>query len=1356
MKCVESLKKASYLLLYACVLVIVQSTLAADYSWIASDDGNWSESSNWNPKGEPGAADTAIFANTFISGAVVNADDGISPVAELKIDNPDDTAVRVFDGALSLDSVSLVDGWVELRGSWNSSVKNVLSLGESAGAVARLTLSGNAVFSATNEHALYVGNAVNANGVVKVKDNAKMMLSATDTDYGITLGKEAGTVGSFLQEGGLVFSVGRFLPGYLGYGYYELSGGTLDLPYGGTDTRYRLCVKSGSTGLFYQRGGEFLVNTNGAAANNHFDICGGYDGTEGIYYADGGSSFFDMQLKLLSEISSPMANTYAELTVDDDALVENTSTVYLRSPTHESENGTAVVNLNRGGTLKTHEIKHGHSGGLSRLNADGGVLDLVQSYENTALFSDISETTIYEGGLEIRHSGVAGSRIPGELKNPEGHGISTLTLVNGGSGYLAPPRVIISGGSGSNATAVAFIDHVTGMVTGLVVTCRGQGYAPYDVVTASFSGGGGSGGSASAVLTENVSGPLVLSGYQRLVMYSQPFFDGEYVVHKGWFLQSTSSDGAPNLSKVRVSGDDAEFQNGSGTPGNNTPDKWDLINPDATLTMGGEYGGGRIYLPCGTDGTVYQQHYSLLDAAFGRSLYETMGNNSQNAAALVFNTARRQPGGALRITTVTNLSVVVADDTSEIAFGAGNPVVPGVFIGITSVLSTLDQNGKIVALDAYDDGFGATSNFWMFSSETAASLEINSLRIEDAQTLNLQESGVTVVGSGSVVARDGATEKTRITGGALTSGNGVDLMLYDFHNCVARRNLSDVSSGLVVDSLITDNGATPIALFAYGREWNPDVMSIAEGPAVELTQTTNTYSGGTRIIDTLLSIADDRSLGAVPAQPTNNIMTSGMAVLRAPVDENLTISLHSNRNIRVCGGELTFIGDDSWQAGRVLFDVAGDISGKGVLVMNHWTGSGVRSVVKLSGDNSGFEGDLAVHGMLRLSGEKSLPVDININLCDRGNVTTGGGILEMAGIFDRAPGSKSGQVRWGEVNDVAPGYASNNDNAHGGGFSAYGGPLTVNLGGDGRQLIMGVDGFEPARLRLQDDYATDELSWMNPVDVTNRTLLVQVACDSTSEMVLWRGAVSTSSTDGGGAFHKTGAGNLVLADGADFGPVAFSADSAVELLITNHQILACNISGIATALDKYGEGITKMSGSNTYEQATSIYEGSLLINGTNTAGGTFTVQPGAVLGGTGTIVPKSGAEVIVNGRLAPGSDVFSCENLILGRENELTDLNLNGVLDLDVSLIANDMITLNGDLNVGAEAAVDVSALDESVWAERCADTLTVLIWTGSINGDLSAVSVSGLPWGWSFKVDESAKEAYISYASPGTLIQLF
>jgi autotransporter-associated beta strand protein len=1337
--------------------------LAADRVWQAAGDGDWSDPANWVGGTLPGASDTAVFNNALSADATVNMDGGAPLIGKIRVDNPDNAHTRVFAGTQAVLSNEFVKGRAELRGMWSSNQKAITSVGQLAGQTAWLTLSGDAAFVATNQHALYIGNVNNARGRVMVKDNARLSLSTADTDNGLSIGRSTGSVGSFLQEGGVVEAVGRFMPGYNGYGAYEMLGGRLVLPYGAGNTRYRLAVQANSTGLFYQRGGELTAAANGKNGDFFFEIGSGNNNAAGIYYADGGVARVGIEIRLMASTGNVNSPSYNELSISGAGVVETPERVYLRS-NNLTYGGDSMLNLNRGGLLKTFNLLLGmppSGSGASFLNFDGGTLELTNTNELSTFLSTVTNIRLYEGGMNLRLSGT-GVRATGVLRGPGGWGVASVTVTGGGSGYLAPPRVTVTGGSGSNAAAVAFIDHVTGAVTGAVVTCRGEGYGESDTLALTISGGGGSGATATAVLTENRTGPLVKSGPSRLRVDDQPEFDGEYVVREGVFMQSANgaSVGSPNVSAVRVSGDGAVLQvgnSGTGLAGitNNVPSLWNLINPSVSLYLGGDFGGGEFILPCGAEDTVFRQAFNSLELGIGHSRLNTASQNATNGAAMIFGSVSRPPGAAVRMTTITNLTVTVNGDVSSIAFGAGRPVLAGVHFGDQPVLMTLDEAGRWKALEGYDEGFGAESNHWVGVAATAEGLAVNSLSLADGAELTLQAEGVTVVGSGMVVATNGAAGGTRVAGGTLTSGNGADLILFDAHNLLERRNVAPAMTGLAVDARITDNGAVPVALFALGRMWSADLHTIQGGPAVALTRGDNIYSGGTYITDTLLSVAADGSLGAVPAVPTNNIVSSGMALLRAPVDD-VTVTLHPNRHIRICGGGLTLIGDTNSQPGREFFHVPGNIGGKGVLVLNHWTGAGVRSAVRLSGDNRAFEGAVAVHGLLRCTGGHSLPPKANLLLCDKGTVTTGGGILETAGAFTRAPGSGAGQVLWGEVNSVAPGYAKDNSGANGGGFSAYGGPLTVNLGGDRRRLTLGQDGFAPARLRLQSDYATDLLTWENPVDVTNGTLNVQVAYNATDKTAVWRGAVTSSSPDGGGAFTKIGNGKLRLADGADFGPVIFNANNTVELFVTNRMTLACNLQGGSMLLEKYGAGTVVLEGSNTYGQATRVFEGVLLVNGRNVGGSPLSAQPGGVLGGTGHIVPLSTAYVTIKagGTLAPGAGGETGAVLTIGSADSPNELRMEGgCLSVAVGLATHDRVTVYGNLNLWTASAstVAVAVKDEAVWQARRGEEIPLLTWTGDKIGTGTLSAATPLPTGW--KLRERPGMLYMSYASPGTVI---
>ena len=56
-----------------------------------------------------------------------------------------------------------------------------------------------------------------------------------------------------------------------------------------------------------------------------------------------------------------------------------------------------------------------------------------------------------------------------------------MRLVNGGSGYVTEPTVVISGGAGSGATARAFYSN--GVINRLVLLTHGTGYLSAPTVT---------------------------------------------------------------------------------------------------------------------------------------------------------------------------------------------------------------------------------------------------------------------------------------------------------------------------------------------------------------------------------------------------------------------------------------------------------------------------------------------------------------------------------------------------------------------------------------------------------------------------------------------------------------------------------------------------------------------------------------------------------------------------------------------------------------------------------------------------------------------------------------------------------
>ncbi len=137
-----------------------------------------------------------------------------------------------------------------------------------------------------------------------------------------------------------------------------------------------------------------------------------------------------------------------------------------------------------------------------------------------------------------------------------------------------------------------------------------------------------------------------------------------------------------------------------------------------------------------------------------------------------------------------------------------------------------------------------------------------------------------------------------------------------------------------------------------------------------------------------------------------------------------------------------------------------------------------------------------------------------------------------------------------------------------------------------------------------------------------------------SAAVTWTGAVSgfwdavsanwKFNSDGAATYFA--AGDAVVFDDSLAGNASLTLVSAVAPAsvtfantTTSYALVSGGggISGAAT-LTKNGSGTVTLAGGNTYTGATTVNAGTLLVNGTSD-GSSFTVQSGAVLGGTGTI-----------------------------------------------------------------------------------------------------------------------------------------
>ena len=368
-------------------------------------------------------------------------------------------------------------------------------------------------------------------------------------------------------------------------------------------------------------------------------------------------------------------------------------------------------------------------------------------------------------------------------------------------------------------------------------------------------------------------------------------------------------------------------------------------------------------------------------------------------------------------------------------------------------------------------------------------------------------------------------------------------------------------------------------------------------------------------------------------------------------------------------------------------------SGIGALFSGNITGSGKgitksgSSLLVFSGNNSYTGMTSITGGVLRLA---------SANALNGGTGTTGGlsaltlngGVLELgAGDFSRGLGTGSSQFQ------ITGGTS---------GFSAFGAPRVVTVGGDpSQEMQWGSVNFAPTTLVLNQAfsnqatvYANGSIELTNKIDLNGVTRTIQVGADK----ALVSNDIRTSSGTAG--LTKSGGGTLVLTGNNTYnGTTTISAgalsigsvnnmggsgtsnlamtggtlqirgttltslsdlDSTVTFSSTAKGFDIQNASNIFTVdqsltgtgtgstLTKSGVGTLVLNQNNTYAGATSLNSGSLILNYTNNNGSKLSDTAALTLNG-GVLVLKGGA-----GAGANHNEVVSSTTLITNTSNSLS------------------------------------------------------------------------------------------------------
>jgi autotransporter-associated beta strand protein len=434
---------------------------------------------------------------------------------------------------LTLAGVNSISGPVRVH-------SGTLALGNtSTNAFASVLVTGNAnsvlkvdgPLTVVNYGSLTNGAASGDRSVMRVTTNLTIMGNA-NTVGKLYIGNGASAAGAVYHTAGLVsVSSGKQFSDFVsignngGYGYYRMTGGTLVSGEIGITGG----IAGNSVGVFDLYGGT--VNNDGA----HL-VLGWVSGGVGVLNLYGGSIAVTTYLYNTLPANGNCFGMVNLLGPAASLVMKATGTTPFLEMGAASGNRASVVNLNSG-TLIANRVYATSAGTPSFFNFNGGTLRANSA--QTSFLQGLSLATVYPGGAIIDSSNFVVT-VNQPLRAPTGYGVAGIALTSGGSGYIGAPAVQITGGSGTNATAVAEVDvadgsPTKGQLTGIRVTSPGTGYLAGDALTVTLSGGGYLAAATAGSVTKgvNVSGGLTKLGAGTLTLGAANTYAGATVISNG-------------------------------------------------------------------------------------------------------------------------------------------------------------------------------------------------------------------------------------------------------------------------------------------------------------------------------------------------------------------------------------------------------------------------------------------------------------------------------------------------------------------------------------------------------------------------------------------------------------------------------------------------------------------------------------------------------------------------------------------------------------------------------------------------------------------------------------------------------
>lgn len=975
----------------------------------------------------------------------------------------------------------------------------------------------------------YTGNT-NVNAGTIVFDTGSSVATAK-----LLVGYGSGLAGAVVQNNGSI-AIGLTtsgqdvlsLGGTGGYGYYRMNAGTLStgqLAFGGNS------AGAGTTAVFDQYGGATSVAMSVAGGWLVF----GWQGTNpnGVLNIRNGAFTNGSTTNNTTMGFAANAGSFGMINLlGSGASVDLTGGGTARSVNLAANNGNVagVLNLN-GGTLKANSVMANNAVTTpSYLNFNGGTLQANSA--NATFINNLTAATIYSGGatIDTQSNNVT---IPQAISAPAGNGVTSISVANGGAGYIGAPAVRITGGGGTGATAIAVVDLDPlsanyGKVTGIEITSAGKNYTSNPTFT--LYGGGAStaatlgtpvlGGVLGGGLTKVGSGTLTLSGTNT--------YAGKTTISAGTL--SISSDA--NLGAAPAGATAGHLVIDSGTTLAATADM--TLNPNRGIALGPASGSGAATIDVASGKTLTYEGIAADNGGTGSLIKSGAGTLTLGGANSYTGTTSVTAGTLNLAGSLGNAAVSVADGAALSGKGAiGTGKSGSLTLGATtgailrvdgSTPGALQVNGNVTlngTNNIYLDGVGgAVNTLFSYSgtlSGTAANLVLANASgyrpgysisvgtgTNSSATITLNISSLTWSGTNSA-----AWDTTTANWNSGTENYyQADIVTF---NDSASGNYNVTLAGTVTPFSITyGNTAKAYSLSGAGSIGGSAALLVNGGGIVTIS-TANTFTGGTTLSgSSTLQIGSNTALGTGTITLNSGKLSSDSATARS-LSNNLVI-----------GGAVTL--GDSVTNGTLAFSGTVDLGGA---TRNITTPSGVAmsGVVSNGGLTKDGVGTLTVSGANYFAGPLTV-VSGALSIATINNAGANGPLGNSSGAVTLGGSGTTGTLQFTGTT------ASSNK------------PITLAAGGTGA---------------FQVDSAADSLTLSGTID-------------------------------GGGSLAATGAGTLVLSGANSFGgSVTVNAGTlqAVGAASLNSRPATLNGGSLALLADGNGLGASEtiVYGNNVSLQA---------------------------------------------------------------------------------------------------------------------------------------------------------------------------